>query len=61
MSGKEGKGGGHWKPRAWTPERCAVWKALPEERRQAFEDWVGREPELGGYPEQVSAEWKVED
>jgi len=34
---------------------------LPEERRQAFEDWVGREPELGGYPEQVSAEWKVED
>ena len=60
MSAKgEGKIG-HWKPRAWTPDRCAVWQALPEDRRQEFENWVGREPELGGYPDQVSAEWLAE-
>jgi len=58
VSAKDGKIG-KWKQGAWTPDRCAIWQALPADRRTAFEEWVGKEPEFN-YDAQVSAEWQAE-
>jgi hypothetical protein len=48
-----------WKPGAWTPERCRVWKLLDGERRTKFEAWVNAERDFC-YPEHVTAEFLSE-
>ena len=57
MSGDKVKG--KWKSGAWTPDRCAAWRALSDDMKTKFEGWVSAELPFG-YDVQVSAEFKVE-
>lgn len=56
MSAKSDPLAKNWKPRAWTPGRCAVWNKLAGEQQTAYFNWVDKEP-AHCYPEHISPEW----
>ena len=40
-------GAGAWKPGAWTPARCALWRQMDEAGQKRLEAWVSAERERG--------------
>ena len=47
-----------WKAGAWTPRRCAVWRALEGDVRTTFEAWVNAEAGFG-YAHELSPEYEA--